>query len=462
MEKVQKLGPGEAKWVVEGNFQEQFFWYSLPAYRPIKPKKMTSIEAVYGVTKYLRKAVHQQMVSDVPLGAFLSGGLDSSSIVAFAREMNPEIRCFTIASDIIEEGTVEDLHFASHVAEHLKVPLDVVKVEASQMAQGLEKMVLQLDEPLADPASLNLLLICEMARQHGIKVLLSGVGGDDLFTGYSRHRALIGEKYWSWLPLVVRSTIGDWTKSFDQRRPLLRRLRKLFNGAQLEGDARIVNYFRWVDRDDLLVLYTQEFRAELADARAEEPMLKFLAQLPSDSSRIERMLALEQRFFLADHNLNYTDKMSMAAGVEVRVPFLDLELIDFAATIPDYFKLRGRESKWVLKKVMEPFLPHRVIYRPKTGFGVPLRRWMRYELREFMSDLLSSDSLKRRGLFDVSAVQRLISKNDTGQVDASYTLFSLLCIELWCRHFLDRVRQPLTILDYDDCPIEDRGLSTLR
>lgn len=169
-------------------------------------------------------------------------------------------------------------------------------------------------------------------------------------------------------------------------------------------------------------------------------MLDFLHPLPGDTQPLERMLALEQRFFLADHNLTYTDKMSMAVGVEVRVPFLDHDLVEFAQRIPLALKQRGQEGKWVLKKAMEPYLPRDVIYRAKSGFGAPLRRWMRHELRELVGDLLSVESLKRRGLFDPNAVQRLIAANDAGRVDASYTLLSLLCIEIWCRGFVDQQR----------------------
>jgi asparagine synthase (glutamine-hydrolysing) len=172
-------------------------------------------------------------------------------------------------------------------------------------------------------------------------------------------------------------------------------------------------------------------------------MLDFLQPLNASTQALERMLALEQRFFLPDHNLNYTDKMSMAAGVEVRVPFLDLDLVDFAAGIPMGLRQRGQEGKWVLKKAMEPYLPHDVIYRPKSGFGAPLRRWMRHELRELLGDLLSIDSLKRRGLFEPAAVQRLIAANDAGKVDAAYTLLSLLCIEIWCRRFVDGGQCPV-------------------
>ena len=148
------------------------------------------------------------------------------------------------------------------------------------------------------------------------------------------------------------------------------------------------------------------------------------------------MLALEQRYFLTDHNLNYTDKMSMAVGVETRVPFLDGNLVDFASKIPNKYKQNVSIGKWVLKKAMEPYLPKEIIYRPKTGFGVPLRSWIKYELREIIGDLLSVDSLRKRGLFDPNAVNSLISDNKLGKIDASYTIFSLLCIEIWCRKFL--------------------------
>lgn len=449
---VRKLGPGEALWVRAGAVSEQFTWYQLPAFRRASidsdeganstrhfQPPLTEAEAIRCTEQHLRQAVHRQMVADVPVGAFLSGGLDSSSVVAFARELNPNIRCFTIeATGADEEGIADDLPYARRVAAHLQVPLDVVRIDAARMAEDLPAMVAQLDEPLADPAPLNVLYISRLAREQGIKVLLSGAGGDDLFTGYRRHRALMTEGLWSWLPRPARVGLERLTSGLDQHRPLFRRLRKLFNGASLDGDARLVNYFRWVDQRDLMSLYTPEFRAALGDAHAEDPMLDFLAELPPQTSRLERMLALEQRFFLTDHNLTYTDKMSMAVGVEVRVPFLDLDLVDFAARIPARLKQRGREGKWVLKKTMEPYLPMDVVYRPKSGFGAPLRRWMRAELRDLLADVLGERSLRNRGLFDSAAVQRLIEANDKGQIDASYTLLSLMCVELWCRRFVDQ------------------------
>jgi asparagine synthase (glutamine-hydrolysing) len=378
------------------------------------------------------------MLSDVPVGAFLSGGLDSSAIVTFAREINPKIPCFTIeTSGGKEEGMADDLPYAKKVAKHLDVPLHVVSIDSDKMAAGLENMVAMLDEPLADPAPLNVLYISQLARDNGIKVLLSGTGGDDIFSGYRRHHAIRLDKYLQLIPPGIRSGIENFTSSMNSTNSFYRRLSKLFNGSTLEGDERIVNYFRWADDKTARSLFTKEVRAELEGVDAAEPMFDFLHKLPDDLDSLERMLALEQRFFLADHNLTYTDKMSMAAGVEVRVPFLDLDLVEYAAQIPNKYKQNRSAGKWVLKKAMEPYLPHEVIYRPKTGFGAPLRRWIRFELRELLGDLLSEESLRKRSVFDSKAVHQLIKKNDSGVVDASYTLLSLMCIEIWCRQFVD-------------------------
>ena len=282
-----------------------------------------------------------------------------------------------------------------------------------------------------------MLYISQLARDRGIKVLLSGAGGDDLFSGYRRHLAVHYEHYWHWLPQGLRAALARAAARLDQRAPVLRKLAKVLNGADLAGDERLVDYFFWARESELLTLYSPEFRARLGEKTAAAPMLEFIAPLPSDLAPLERMLALEQRFFLADHNLTYTDKMSMAVGVEVRVPFLDLDLVEHAARVPVGFKQRGRVGKWVLKKAMGPTLPHDVIYRPKSSFGAPLRRWMRGELRPLLHDLLSVESLKRRGLFNPGVVQRLMQANDAGRVDAAYTLLSLLGIEIWCRAYID-------------------------
>jgi asparagine synthase (glutamine-hydrolysing) len=187
---VHKLLPGEAMVVRSGRIERRWTWYQLPVFRGVIAD-LDEKSALAGTESHLRQAVQRQMVADVPVGAFLSGGLDSSAIVAFAREVNPDIRCFTIeAVGGQEEGATDDLPYARRVAQHLGVSLEVVRIDSRQMASDLERMVVQLDEPLADPAPLNVLYISQLAREQGIKVLLSGAAGDDLFTGYRRHRAV--------------------------------------------------------------------------------------------------------------------------------------------------------------------------------------------------------------------------------------------------------------------------------
>lgn len=442
---VTKLQPGEALTIREGRITRRWSWYQLPVMRGMVTD-LSLEEAVGGAEAHLRRAVHRQMVADVPVGAFLSGGLDSSAVVAFAREINPDLLCFTIdASGARESGATDDLPYAIRVAQHLGVRLKVVQVTASRMAEDLMRMVAQLDEPLADFSALNVNYICQLARDHGIKVLLSGGGGDDLFTGYRRHRAIRLEELWNRCPRPVRMAAARVASHLDARVSTFRRLQRALTGAELIGDHHLIEYFRWSRTRVVRSLLVPRVAADLPIHSDEEPMMDFLAAMPRSANSLQRMLALEQRFFLADHNLMYTDKMSMAAGVETRVPFLDSDLIEFAARIPVELNQGYGEGKRVLKRALERYLPHDIVHRPKNGFGVPLRRWMQHELREFMDAHLSEENLRRRGLFDANRVRQLIADNSAGRLDASYTLFSVLCVELWCKSYLDRIDDPAAL-----------------
>ena len=434
---VSRLGPGEALRVKDRRIVRRWHW-ARSAWTGA-PLNADAGEAIRRVQESMRTAVHRQMVADVPVGAFLSGGIDSSAVVAMAREVSPNIECFTIDTGSVRDaGVTDDLPYARRVAKHLGVQLHEIHVDSSRMAADLERMVLQLDEPLADPAPLNVLYISQLARQHGVKVLLSGAGGDDLFTGYRRHRALMLEGYWAWLPRVARHGLRSTFSHLGQGGTLGRRLAKAFAHADWSPDRRLAGYFMWADPARVLGLFAPDYRVALANEAMATPLENYLDTLPPTLPPMQRMLALEQRFFLPDHNLLYTDKMSMAAGVEVRVPFLDNDLVALANALPPGFKQHGAEGKWVLKKAMEPYLPHEVIYRPKTGFGAPLRHWLRHELRGWVSDMLSAETLRRRGLFDPKAVAALVADDQAGRVDAAYTILGLVCIEIWCRAFMDK------------------------
>jgi asparagine synthase (glutamine-hydrolysing) len=444
---VRKLEPGHALIVHGGRVARHWSYYSLP-YDGSRDNRAAA-EIAHDLATHLETAVRRQLVADVPVGAFLSGGLDSSAVVAMMRRAQPDrpITCFTIGFaegvGIDGDSGAADLPYARQVARHLGVDLHEICVEASAI-ERLEEMIALLDEPQADPAPINALLISERARAMGIPVLLSGAGGDDLFTGYRRHWALRMERYWSGLPRVIRrgmqsvASAGASGAGVGQSHTAIRRATKMFAHAAEEDERRLVSYFWWSPQELRRSLYSAEFAARLGDADAAEPLLQSLRDIPQEPDRLQRMLYLETRHFLADHNLNYTDRAGMAVGVEIRVPLLDLDMVKFAARVPTGVKLRGRTTKAIFKQAMEPYLPREVIYRAKTGFGAPLRRWLREELRDYVDDTLAATAVRRRGIFDPAAVSRLVELDRKGRVDGSYTIFALMCFELWCRKFLDK------------------------
>jgi asparagine synthase (glutamine-hydrolysing) len=433
---VLKLEPGSCLKVKNGSILYKYDWYKLPA--PSQKKNRQNSVSKNQLASEIRDAVHRQMISDVPLGSFLSGGLDSSSVVAFAKEINPNIQCFTIDSGGSAEGMIDDLPYAIKVADHLKVPLEIIKVESEDLSRGLEEMVIQLDEPLADPAPLNVSYICRRARELEIKVLLSGAGGDDIFTGYRRHQAIKIQALLGLFPKKFLKKVELYSKNLNSNIPFNRRFRKFFDGSSLENSERIINYFRWHNTQDLLPLLTTNFRKEINISNLDEEFTKTLEKFSNVKSNIDKMLILEQKFFLPDHNLTYTDKMSMKEGIEVRVPLLDINLVNYVSKIHNSHKQTLRSGKHIFKKSMEPFLPKDVIYRPKTGFGAPLRGWIKNELRDLLEELLNEKSIKRRGWFDAKEVRNLIERNNKGEIDASYLILSLMSIEIWSRHFLDK------------------------
>lgn len=433
---VRKLQPGNYLRVKNRNIVEQKSFADYPAFEPTFAGSLR--DGIQQTQHLLEQAVQRQLVADVPVGAFLSGGVDSSAICYFAaKALDKQLQCFTIELQGGEaEDMAGDLHYAKLMAKRLGVPLEIVQV-TPDIVHDLPRMLFALDEPQADPAPLNALYIAEQARAMNIKVLLSGAGGDDLFSGYRRHYALLQERLWSWLPSAGRSLLSSTSAALPQSSQLTRRLSKAFSYADLPAIDRLISYFFWIKPQQSLALFNPDIRAELATTDIAAPLRATLADGVAGSQPLNQMLYLEQKYFLLDHNFNYTDKTSMAAGVEVRVPFLDPDLIAFANQLPTDWKYHGREGKWILKKALEDILPHDVLYRPKTGFGAPLRAWLRGPLKAFVEDMLSPPSINKRGIFDSRAVQKLIADDRAGRIDAAYTIFSLICIEIWARQFID-------------------------
>jgi asparagine synthase (glutamine-hydrolysing) len=385
----------------------------------------------------LQKAVERQLLSDVPVGFFLSGGLDSSLIVAIAKKLYPEkkFNCYTIES-LIEskkEGFTDDLPYAKKVADYLDLPLTVVKADVD-IVRDFDKMIYHLDEPQADAAPLNVWNICKLAREKGDIVLLGGTGGDDLFSGYRRHQWLYLDHKMKLLPSFVKTFI-KFLSNFMPDNAAKRRVQKFFTIYDHSNKQnQMASLYGWLEVSEVKKL----FRKDLLHFNPISFLKNSLASIPDEKDPLNQMLFWELKYFLTDHNLNYTDKMSMAHGIEVRVPYLDKELVDLSCKIPQNLKMKGLETKYILKKVAERYLPQDVIYRSKTGFGAPVRDWITSDLSEMISRYLSKDQVEKRGIFDYEAIRKLIKENQSGKIDASYSIWCLLAIESWMRQFVDK------------------------
>lgn len=409
-------------------------WYQIPAPRP--HDKNTDPAAVSRTfVSLFDRVVSDQCLSDVPIGAFLSGGVDSTAIVsAMTRTGHMPRKTYCVHFDgkaMKEEGFENDVDYAKIAANALGVPLDIVRVDEPR-AEDFERMVDTLDEPQADPAPLFVAEICARARAEGIKVMLSGTGGDDVFSGYRRHKAahlrsLVGERWGKFASAPARAV--------PLAGALGRRLRRF--GAMMKGTQEefIESAFHFNDRAqaiDCLAVANQG----LAQASRNAYWADGLA-----STRgwplLERVLHMEFFGFLPDLNLNYTDKASMARQIEVRVPFLDTRLIDFASQLPVSLKTQLAGEKLFLKRAFSGMVPDAILRRSKTGFGGPVREWVKGKLRPFVGDIVASQSFRQRGLFDANAVDEVFASTLKGRTDGAYLLLSIVLIEIWLRRFVD-------------------------
>jgi asparagine synthase (glutamine-hydrolysing) len=386
----------------------------------------------------LQTAVRRQLLSDVPVGSYLSGGLDSSLIVAIARkQLGASFDCYTVnpLSPIGDkvDGMVNDLDYARRVAGVLDVRLHEVEAKAD-LLENLDDTVWHLDEPQGDPATLLVWEISKMAREHGNVVLLSGAGGDDVFSGYRRHQALRME----WLFRSVPRGLGRMLRGFFNGRSVgndkIRRLKKLSTGLGLTRLERLTSYYRWTELDNLRAFFQPEFLGE-EEFDPTSILLDSMSSIAEEPSDLNLLLFWDLKFFLTDHNLNYTDKMSMAVGVETRVPFLDHELVDFACHLPVNMKMRGWTTKYLLRKVAERYLPKDVIYRSKTGFGAPLRKWVLSGELDRQVNRMVDDRGPVREVLNLPRIREFAARTLKGTEDGAYTILCLLAIDSWLKQF---------------------------
>jgi asparagine synthase (glutamine-hydrolysing) len=406
-------------------------------------------EILLQVRERFRNAVRRQMISDVPIGAFLSGGIDSSSIVAMMAQLDGEpVQTYTVTFPRKYrrgETTLDDPRVASAVAKRFGSHHREIVVEP-EVTELLPRLVWHMDEPVADPAIITAYLICREARRT-VTVLLSGVGGDELFAGYRKYCAHYWAKVYRRLPRLLRQEIiepavgrvpafrGTAFKGF------VRLIKKMIRSGSLSPrDAFLMNstYF---DEAQKGMFYTQRIISELHGRDPWQQHSKYFERV-AHADFLNQMLYLDTKAFMASLNLTYNDKMSMASSVEVRVPFLDWEFAEFVArNVPPHLKLKGflhPTTKYIFRKAMQGILPKETLSKPKAGFGAPVDYWLAEDLREMVEDLLGESDLRKRGLFRPKAVRRLIEEQRAGREDWSLQIWQLLTLELWMQTFVDR------------------------
>lgn len=430
---VRKLPAGHAMLVKDGRI-EIAAWAEVAL--PISEIPKEPVLAKAALLDLLDEAVSTQCVSDVPIGAFLSGGVDSTAVVAsMVKTGNRPHRAYCIGFEgtgMKDEGFGEDQRYAKLAADALGVKLTYMQMRVPG-ADDFSRLAWMLDEPQADPAPLFLEAISARAQVDGIKVLLSGTGGDDIFGGYRRHVAASIRNSVGPLRSMIRFVPNPGKSGTIGRR--LARLKGLMAG---DSNSFLSRSFEFNSRPlARACLSDKALQAAAADSNLywEEALAE-----RQGGTIAARVIQLERRGFLPDHNLNYTDKASMARGVEVRVPLLDPRLIAFADALPIRWKVRGLDAKWLLKRALEARAPKAITRRSKTGFGGPVRSWINGPLAPTLKDMIASTSFRTRGLFDVAGVQRVLSATEAGTEDGSYLLLAVMMIEFWLQRFASAPR----------------------
>ena len=399
------------------------------------------------IRERFRHSVESQMVSDVPIGAFLSAGLDSSSIVAMmSRATQQPVRTYTITFPRkyrVGEAALDDPEVPARLARNLGCENQRIVVEPD-VADLLPKLTWHMDEPTADPAIITAYLVCREARKQAT-VLLSGVGGDELFAGYRKHTAHVWSQAYQHAPASARRLLEATVASLPGFRgtPLkgmVRLAKKMARSAALSPTDRFVMNCTYIDSRHKQGIYAPDLWDEIGGL---DPSIRHRAAFDRvrDADFLNQMLYLDSKIFMTSLNLTYNDKMSMASSVEVRVPFLDPGLAEFVAwNVPPGLKLKGffrPSTKHIFRKAMQGVLPREVLRQPKAGFAAPVDYWLANDLKEMVDDTLSESRLRGRGLFRPEAIRSLVDQHRRGTHDWSSQIWQFLTLELWMQTFLD-------------------------
>ncbi len=432
VEGVEKLAPGSfIRFWPDGRHRAEKYWDVTEVARQAAGGERADLRAT------IEESVATHLVSDVPVSTFLSGGLDSSIVTVLAKRTNPQLDAYTITfrhEDQRAEAMPDDAVYARKVARQYGIELH--EIEASpDVVDLLPRIVKVLDEPVGDPAAINTLLMCEAAAQAGVKVMLSGMGADELFGGYRKHLACVMAGRYRRLPGPLRHGVRAGTA----RLPVVvggkglrtaRWAKRFVEFADLPEASAFRRSYTLYDPPELVGLVAEDLGRCVQDVLDEHDAV-YAESASSDP--VDRMTLADCKLFLPGLNLAYTDRASMAASVEVRTPFVDPVVAAAAFSLPSGTKIRGRTTKVALKDAAAAWLPKEIIHRPKASFSAPLRAWISRDLRGMVDELLLGGELVASGVLRRAPLAQLVDDDRTGRADRSKQVWQLLTTELWFR-----------------------------
>ena len=425
---IRKLAPGHTL-----TFRNNDIWIRNYWDVELKTNGAEPGELKTNLRDLLQDAVKIRLMSDVPLGAFLSGGIDSSTIVAMmAQVMDQPVKTFSIG---FEDSTYNELEYARLIAKTFKTDHHefIIKPDAVELSDTLLKF---LDEPFGDFSIFPTYLVSKMAREY-VTVVLSGDGGDELFAGYDTYIAdKIAKKYYSRLPLGLRN--GVLTKILDmippssKKKGLINRAKRFVEGMKLPEDLHHTRWMIFLQEAEKELLYSRDMKSGILEGDSYKFIRNYFSNVAyNGSDEINKQMYVDIKTYLVDDILVKVDRMSMATSLEARVPFLDYRFVEFAATIPGKYKLQGKKTKVILKQAMEDLLPHEILYRGKEGFSIPIKNWLKKELKPLMMDTLAPDKIKREGFFDSEYIDKLVKEHLKGAENHSHRLWALIIFGRW-------------------------------
>jgi asparagine synthase (glutamine-hydrolysing) len=428
---IKKLPPGHLLVFEETTIKLRQYW-DLP-YRPFEAGEDACAEEL---SELIRESVRIRMVSDVPLGAFLSGGIDSSSIVAYMSQMssNP-VQTFSIG---FEDDTYNELADAQVVADHFGAQ-HRTQVLNSDITDLAEKLVYHLDEPMADFSIFPTFLVSQLASR-SVKVVLSGDGGDELFAGYDTYIAESLSRYYHWLPRRVRQnalpSLMNRIPPQPAKKGLLNKTKRMVEGGALESSLHHVRWMIFLSTLEKEKLYHSDLRGRLNGYSTNSIFEGYFSQAALFDPLAQQQY-VDIKTYLPDDILAKVDRMSMAASIEARVPLLDYRIAEFALNLPPEMKLHRSRTKVILRRAMQKLLPEVSLTKPKQGFSIPMKHWLRSSLRPMLQDLLSDECVRQRGYFIPHTVSGWVQEHLDGRANHSHRLWALMVFELWHRSVVE-------------------------